>query len=300
MRANSESWRPNHATVVAYLALFVALSGSAWAAAKIGPHDISRNAVRGKHIKDDTVTGTDVAEASLGTVPSAHNADQLDNLDSSDFLRSNATAANAEQLDGLNSTDFALTTHDHDAAYVNEGQPDSVNAAMVADVSRSVSIPLASFVDCQTDSGAPLGFVSDVDPIADFNNSAADGQGFTIRFDATGGSPDEDSEICSQLMVPADFAPGQFGVLRFRVSKPTETATNTERIEIAVATNGGGAGGTNNAVVSGIGNQSIPITELILAGANQSLSFYVRVGSPGTMDDAVDIHAVSFEYISIQ
>jgi hypothetical protein len=46
-----------HTTAVAYLALFAALRGSAYAAAT----------VTGKHIKDGTITGRDVKNRSLGT-----------------------------------------------------------------------------------------------------------------------------------------------------------------------------------------------------------------------------------------
>lgn len=58
--------RPRHATVVAYLALFIALGGTgAYAAATIGARDIERNAVRTKHIKGNAVTGAKVRSDSL-------------------------------------------------------------------------------------------------------------------------------------------------------------------------------------------------------------------------------------------
>lgn len=47
--------------IVGYLALSVALSGTAWAAAQIGPHDIKANAVRSKHIKDRQIKIADLA-----------------------------------------------------------------------------------------------------------------------------------------------------------------------------------------------------------------------------------------------
>jgi hypothetical protein len=52
--------RPAHGTVVAYLALFVALTGTAWAATAIGPDDIKRNAVRAKHIKNGEVHSSEL------------------------------------------------------------------------------------------------------------------------------------------------------------------------------------------------------------------------------------------------
>jgi hypothetical protein len=79
------SLRPGHATVVAYLALFVALGGSSYAALKVGSgqiadnsvrsKDIRNNNVRGKDVRKDTLTGADVNESRLGTVPRAAAAD---------------------------------------------------------------------------------------------------------------------------------------------------------------------------------------------------------------------------------
>jgi hypothetical protein len=85
---------PTHATVVAYLALFVALGGSAYAATKVSSKqivnntvrtkDLRNNDVRGKDIRRGTITGSDVKgntltgaqinEGGLGTVPRATTA----------------------------------------------------------------------------------------------------------------------------------------------------------------------------------------------------------------------------------
>jgi len=57
MRSTLKRLSRRHTTAVAYLALFAALGGSAYAAVT----------VTGKNIKDGTVTGRDVRNASLGT-----------------------------------------------------------------------------------------------------------------------------------------------------------------------------------------------------------------------------------------
>src|SRR6476659_1978410 len=44
---------------LALIALFVALSGTAYATSKIGPNDIAKNAVRSKHIKNGQVKLSD-------------------------------------------------------------------------------------------------------------------------------------------------------------------------------------------------------------------------------------------------
>jgi hypothetical protein len=76
--------RLNHATVVAYLALFVALGGSSLAAVKINGKDIENKSVAGKKLKNrtiakgkvkkNTLTGAEINESKLGRVPSASTA----------------------------------------------------------------------------------------------------------------------------------------------------------------------------------------------------------------------------------
>jgi hypothetical protein len=53
--------RPRHSTVVAYLALFVALSGSAYAAVKIGSKQIKDNSVRSRDVKNKTIAVKDIS-----------------------------------------------------------------------------------------------------------------------------------------------------------------------------------------------------------------------------------------------
>ncbi len=112
MSSITRPWRrlrlPAHATVVAYLALFLVMStGGAYAASKIGASSIKNNAIRSRHIlngqvrnpdlrakavtnsklganavngakvADDSLTGVDVNESTLGQVPSAANSATL-------------------------------------------------------------------------------------------------------------------------------------------------------------------------------------------------------------------------------
>jgi hypothetical protein len=57
---------PSHTTVVAYLALFVALGGSAYAASKIGTKELKHSAVTSPKIKKKTIKGADVRNDGLG------------------------------------------------------------------------------------------------------------------------------------------------------------------------------------------------------------------------------------------
>jgi hypothetical protein len=52
--------RPSHATLVAYLALFSALGGGAYAVSKVGTDDLKRNAVTSPKIRDHSVMGRDL------------------------------------------------------------------------------------------------------------------------------------------------------------------------------------------------------------------------------------------------
>jgi hypothetical protein len=71
------SYRPSHATVVAYLALFVALGGSSYAAISIGSgnirnssirsEDIGIGQVRSSDIRNNDVQGIDIANGTIGS-----------------------------------------------------------------------------------------------------------------------------------------------------------------------------------------------------------------------------------------
>ena len=89
MRKRMKLNPPSHTTVVAYLALFVALGGSAYAASHLGKNSVgtkqlTKNAVTTAKIKKEAVTaakvkkgaltGTQINASTLGTVPSAQNA----------------------------------------------------------------------------------------------------------------------------------------------------------------------------------------------------------------------------------
>jgi hypothetical protein len=87
----SKAWatRPSPAMVVALIALFAALGGSAYAAKKIGTKEIKanaittgkikKNAVTTSKIKKEAVTGAKIKESSLGAVPNATNAENAVN-----------------------------------------------------------------------------------------------------------------------------------------------------------------------------------------------------------------------------
>jgi len=66
--------RLTYSNVVATLALFIALGGSAYAAGHITSRDVKDRSLRGKDIRRNTLTGKEVKESKLGRVPRAKSA----------------------------------------------------------------------------------------------------------------------------------------------------------------------------------------------------------------------------------
>ncbi len=95
--------RLTYANVVATLALFLALTGGVYAAAKISGAKIKKQTIAGKKLKNDGVTGQQVDEATLGKVPSAENADNATNAATAQTAAtaiSAQSAASAQTLGG--------------------------------------------------------------------------------------------------------------------------------------------------------------------------------------------------------
>jgi hypothetical protein len=66
--AKVRSYRPSHATVVAYLALFVALGGSSYAAITVTGRNVKNSSLTGKDVKNNSLSGSDVKNLKSGDV----------------------------------------------------------------------------------------------------------------------------------------------------------------------------------------------------------------------------------------
>ena len=127
-----------YANVMATIAVFIALGGSGYAAAKFNGKSIQNHTITGKKLKADTLGGTQINESKLGTVPSAGNATLLAGHGPADFLAAGAKAADANKLDGKDSTAFLDATAkaaDSDkldgrdsAAFLGQGTGSTANA----------------------------------------------------------------------------------------------------------------------------------------------------------------------------
>jgi hypothetical protein len=104
------------ANVIAYVALFVALGGTSYAAVSLPKNsvgtkqlktgavhrsDIASNAVSGSKVAANTLKGADIDEASLGKVPSATSADSSTSAASATNATNATNAADAAKLGGL-------------------------------------------------------------------------------------------------------------------------------------------------------------------------------------------------------
>lgn len=117
---------PSPAMTVACVALAVALSGAGYAAVtlprnSVGTAQLKKGAVNSAKVRDGSLQSVDFGPGQLSAGPqgpqgqqgppgppnaNAVNSDLLDNLDSTEFLRTTGKAADAELLDGLESTAF--------------------------------------------------------------------------------------------------------------------------------------------------------------------------------------------------
>lgn len=107
--------RPRHATIVAYLALILAVGGGTFAVAKgtkINGAKLKKRSVAGAKLKKNTITGTEVNENKLGKVPSAGSADTAGTANS---------AKVAESLTTLSSRTSTKVNSSASAASYNAG-----------------------------------------------------------------------------------------------------------------------------------------------------------------------------------
>jgi hypothetical protein len=113
--------RLNHGTVVAYLALFVALGGGSYAAVTINGKNIKDKSIAGKKLKNrtitkgkirkNTLTGTEINESKIGKVLLAAKADTA------------TTAGNALALQGLGAGSFAPADRESIRSVGTPGNP---------------------------------------------------------------------------------------------------------------------------------------------------------------------------------
>jgi hypothetical protein len=143
-RASRLLRRPSHGAVVAYLALFLALTtGGAWAAAQIGPDDIGKNAVRSRHIKDGQVRAKDVRNGAVTPAKLAANAVTGDKVQ-------DGSLSGADLADGaVSSTELAPDAVTKEKVLddsLTGSDIDESSLGQVPDASRLAGRPASSFI----------------------------------------------------------------------------------------------------------------------------------------------------------
>jgi hypothetical protein len=111
----------SYANVMATIAVFIALGGSAYAATKLSPNSVGskqlkKNAVTTVKIKDGAITGQKIQLSTLGTVPSASSAATATTAGSAGSAATAGSAgtagnaANADALGGKPASAYAAST----------------------------------------------------------------------------------------------------------------------------------------------------------------------------------------------
>ena len=102
-----------YANVVATLALFVAVGGTSYAALRITSRDIKNRSIHRVDIKKNALTGVEIKESKLGTVPKARSAGSAGSAltaGSAGSASSADVAKNASALGGQTAQDFEKST----------------------------------------------------------------------------------------------------------------------------------------------------------------------------------------------
>jgi hypothetical protein len=159
--------RPSYANVTATLALFVALSGGAYAAAtlpanSVGSRQIKKsavtrekvknNAIDGSKVRDNSLNGNDVKESSLAKVPSAAAADHAAAaaaLDKVSYKAAPTTAppnggnsATAGCDPGQHAVGGGVRVEDPINAFIVDDYPDAGNTAWTGRVGNASATPV--------------------------------------------------------------------------------------------------------------------------------------------------------------
>jgi hypothetical protein len=275
--------------VIGYVALFIALSGAAYA----GP--LKPNKVKTKHIKDAAVTTPKLADGAVTTPKLANDSVTgakvaPDSLGGGDIDESS--------LQGLSASPTGAAGGDLTGSFPN---PDiaagAVGSAEIADATRSFNLPLGSFVD--PDAQSAIDFDSaNAATAPDFevvNGSVV------IEYDDAAGN-DDDNNIESTLYVPQDFASG--GSFALRVSKDAHGGTN-EQVGCRIALNGGAPTGYIATGTTTAANTTYTVGPFTAPGFSlspgDSVAVQCRViAISGSADDIVRFHSIEFRYTATQ
>jgi hypothetical protein len=272
---------------LALLCLFLILSGGT----AYATHPGGANTIHSGDIIDLEVKGRDLADGSVTT--SKINDGAMKSTDIGDGEVRSADVANDTTGGALTGTDIANTD--------SLGSPEigGLGSADITDTTRSVDLPLGSFVDLVAQSAIDFNS-SNSAPSPDF---AIFGGPFIV-FDDDSGSEDTGS-IGSSFSVPHDFASG--GSFAVRLSKDAHTTDVTEHFQCL-----GGVNPTPNpgetfnlfgdaVEITTVDNTAYTIGNPPSYAAGDSAVVVCKVPQIGpSQDDIVRLHSIEFRYTATQ
>lgn len=326
--------------VVGYVALFIALSGVAYAGGlkknSVKSKQIKNGQVLSKDIGDGEVGGADLANGSVGsdevaagaisssaladgsvTTPrlangavtggklaaSSVNASKVgaNALGGADINESSLLGVDAATLGGIAAGGFALAGHEHDSTYVNESQADSVDAAMISNTTRAIQIPLRSWIECDTNAGADINFTSGADAFPDFINRNTDGEGFLLGFDADAANEDQDVSVCAQVTVPPDYSEAGSRIMHLYVRASKDgNGGAIENLVCGFSNNGGSFQSQTTIPIDSAGQVVYECPGSFLRVAHDVVAIALTISSPTTINNQVDILGVELDYPATQ
>jgi hypothetical protein len=222
--------RPSHATVVAYLALFIAIAGgTAVAAKKINSNRIAKNAVTSKKIAsgavttakiaNDAVTGAKLANGSVGE-------NQLDaDAVTANKLAQNSVGTNKVRDEAIESAKLAAGSVTegkiaNDAVVGSKVAPGSLSLGDVAQavVSTAFDPPAIGVGACAVSGDIAVPGMQTGDSVLVLPSGAGGGWTIDLLLGAYGpsGSGTVRVEVCNEGVVPIDPGPLPLLVAAFR------------------------------------------------------------------------------------
>jgi hypothetical protein len=166
----------------------------------------------------------------------------------------------------------------------------SIGPADVGNVTRSVNLPLASFLNVSA--GTTIDFSSGADNAPDF---ATNGAAPTLVADDDAGGQDL-NDVASTLTVPQDAIAGGSGSIALRVSKDAHGGANDDLFG-RLSVNGGGPALCSTETTTGETNTSYTLTCPSTFSPGDSVAVDIAAFP---LDDVIRIHSVEFRYTAVQ
>lgn len=168
---------------------------------------------------------------------------------------------------------------------------ESIAAAEITNLTRSVPLPLDAWVNCTTPAALDYSSGADASPDIIVASSVV-----AITYDDTGASIDTE-EICTTFTVPSDYASGGSFVARATADAAT---AEIETFSCRISVDGAAVGAANAGnMVSQTPVQSVTSTPAGTWAAGASIAVSCKQGN-ASADDVVSFHSIEGRYTAVQ